>query len=787
MSQPLLSIVIPAHNEEGSLPATVFALDAALSHAAIPHEIVIVDDHSTDGTAAVVERLRQTCPTLRLVRNERPGGFGHAVQTGIDSYKGDAFCLVMADGSDDPQDVIRYYAEFTKGHECVFGSRFMPGSRVINYPRHKLLLNRLANLFIQMLFGLGYNDITNAFKCYSRHVLDGLKPILSNHFNLTVELPLKAIIRGYSYTVVPISWYGRVQGVSKLRIREMGSRYLFVVLYALLERLLARGDYRRAGTPTVAARRYDPTAPEYPRPMWWALGFVALVHLLFAYTFPLNHLGGDTSGYFHVLSKCTSNLLFAPGYPFLAGLPLRIDVFGFIAERHPDAFRKLLLYAQHMVEVACLGLLLVALTRIYGRITAAIAVLIAGCSARAMGTTSSVYPEWLQGSLLITAFSFAVFAFTAKSTLRKALFYSVAFAAFTWCVLTKFNAMPFLPGLLAFFLFEKGRWQHRAKLLGVAALVAALNYAVFVVGFHKPATGTYALTYDRSWVLLTRLGHVYGDLPHKEGIATKRWLALSSALPPDYSHAGVGMFLHVDSVSPEIRAPFRQKAAYLLTADEKTLDAFLQRNPLPPGFVLPQSSLPISYFIGLRESDELGVRVFLESVRNYPWPYVSNTLRAAWAARTYATTEPTFPRWDYVKGVTEKVVPVGANTLRWEWQLSSRIPYMSNDPYIWEPGYYVFGTADALAPTRKTSVLVMAVGALLALLHGLRYGWTVRSATVVVLALLLCGFVVFSYAILDFRWKEWRLAYPVAAIIAAATFGWAIPEAVRFVTRRPQK
>jgi dolichol-phosphate mannosyltransferase len=106
-------------------------------------------------------------------------------------------------------------------------------------------LNRLANWFIKVLFRLNFNDVTNAFKCYRRNVIEGLQPILACHFNLTVELPLKAIVRGYSYAVVPINWYGRQQGVSKLKIKEMGSRYLFIVLYVLLESLLSRGDYRR--------------------------------------------------------------------------------------------------------------------------------------------------------------------------------------------------------------------------------------------------------------------------------------------------------------------------------------------------------------------------------------------------------------------------------------------------------------------------------------------------------------------------------------------------------------
>jgi dolichol-phosphate mannosyltransferase len=133
--------------------------------------------------------------------------------------------------------------------DCVFGTRFSKESKVVGYPLLKLVLNRIANSFIRLLFGLRYNDMTNAFKLYRRHVIQGLQPILSHHYNLTVELPLKAIVRGYSYSVVPNSWTDRKQGVSKLKIKEMGSRYVFIILYCFIERWLSKGDYHRRVQP----------------------------------------------------------------------------------------------------------------------------------------------------------------------------------------------------------------------------------------------------------------------------------------------------------------------------------------------------------------------------------------------------------------------------------------------------------------------------------------------------------------------------------------------------------
>jgi dolichol-phosphate mannosyltransferase len=244
-SAGILSVVIPAHNEAETLETTVSMLITALETAHIAHEIVVVNDNSTDGSCDVLAALAAQYGTLRVIENTPPNGFGLAVRAGLHACRGDAIAIVMADGSDDPEDLIKYYNKLNEGYDCVFGSRFIVGSRVIDYPKHKFILNRLANGFIQVLFRQRFNDFTNAFKIYRREVIAGVQPLLSYHFNLTVELPLKAVIRGYDFAVIPINWRNRKHGISKLRIREMGSRYLFIVLYCFLEKKLSRGDYRR--------------------------------------------------------------------------------------------------------------------------------------------------------------------------------------------------------------------------------------------------------------------------------------------------------------------------------------------------------------------------------------------------------------------------------------------------------------------------------------------------------------------------------------------------------------
>jgi dolichol-phosphate mannosyltransferase len=244
-----LSVVIPAHNEAGSIAATLRTTAEALESAGIDYELLVVDDASSDGTTAVAESVGADNPRVRCQRSHYERGFGFAVRAGLDLFTGEAVAVMMADGSDDPADLVAYHRLLAEGYDCAFGSRFMRESQVIDYPRFKLVLNRLANWVIRVLFRHHYNDTTNAFKAYRREVIDTVQPLLSNHFNLTVELPLKAIVRGHSFAVVPINWRNRSSGSSKLSIQEMGSRYLFIVLYVFLELHLSRGDYRRpAGT-----------------------------------------------------------------------------------------------------------------------------------------------------------------------------------------------------------------------------------------------------------------------------------------------------------------------------------------------------------------------------------------------------------------------------------------------------------------------------------------------------------------------------------------------------------
>lgn len=240
----LLSVVIPARDEEGCIASTVNHLHLELKLRGVPHEIIVVDDGSKDGTWAILEAEQAKVAELKPLKSPGPHGFGRAITRGLDAMIGDAVVIMMADESDDCRDVVRYWEKLNEGHDCVFGSRFMKGGGTIDYPPIKLLINRMANAFVRLLFRHGLNDTTNAFKAYRKEVIDGVRPILSPHFNITVELPLKAVVRGYNFAVIPITWRNRRHGVAKLKIKEMGSRYLFICAYVWLEKYFSRGDYR---------------------------------------------------------------------------------------------------------------------------------------------------------------------------------------------------------------------------------------------------------------------------------------------------------------------------------------------------------------------------------------------------------------------------------------------------------------------------------------------------------------------------------------------------------------
>ena len=238
-----LSVVIPAYNEEQTIAQCIAELQATLrDEHQIPYEIIVVDDNSKDATAGVVRAAMADDPAICLLSRTPPGGFGRAIRSGLEAVSGDVVVVYMADLSDAPEDVVAYYRKICEGYDCVFGSRFVRGSKVENYPPFKLVVNRVVNRCVQLMFLTRFNDLTNAFKAYRTAVVRDCGPYRASHFNLTLEMSLGALIRNYNIAQIPIRWHGRTWGSSNLRLGEMGRRYLSTLLMLFFQRYLIADD-----------------------------------------------------------------------------------------------------------------------------------------------------------------------------------------------------------------------------------------------------------------------------------------------------------------------------------------------------------------------------------------------------------------------------------------------------------------------------------------------------------------------------------------------------------------
>ncbi|MEL6544939.1 MAG: glycosyltransferase family 2 protein [Myxococcota bacterium] len=236
----LLSVVIPARNEEKNIGPCLDELSFELEREKIPFELIVVDDVSEDRTACFVEQ--RTDSRIRLIRRRGEPGFGRAVRAGLDAMAGEVVVIYMADRSDDPRDAVAYYRAIQSGYDCVFGSRFVPGGSVEHYPPVKRAVNRLVNRTVQVLFWTRFNDLTNAFKAYRADVIRDCGPYSASHFNITLEMSLSALIREYRTVQIPIRWYGRTWGSTHLRLRDMGRKYLYVLIKMWAERILIKDD-----------------------------------------------------------------------------------------------------------------------------------------------------------------------------------------------------------------------------------------------------------------------------------------------------------------------------------------------------------------------------------------------------------------------------------------------------------------------------------------------------------------------------------------------------------------
>ena len=231
----MLSIIIPVRNESDSLNAIMDHYSKNLN--SLDYEVLIINDFSKDNTLEKARNLFKS-KNFKILDNKKKG-LGGAINLGIEEANGSNIAIMMADQSDDINDLIKYNSLINESnYDAILGSRFLKGSKIINYPIQKLILNRIFNYIVGFVFWNSYNDYTNAFKIYKKKALKEIAPLISESFNIFLEIPLKIISRKYKYKIIPISWTGRTKGVSKFKIKELGSKYLFTLIYCFIEKNL---------------------------------------------------------------------------------------------------------------------------------------------------------------------------------------------------------------------------------------------------------------------------------------------------------------------------------------------------------------------------------------------------------------------------------------------------------------------------------------------------------------------------------------------------------------------
>jgi len=232
----MLSIIVPVRNESNIIHEVFDYFSNNLKD--IQHEVLIINDFSNDDTFDKCKKLVDEYKNFRIFDNPKKG-LGGAINLGINEAKGDNISIMMADLSDDIDDLRRYNVLMEQGNfDAILGSRFTRDSKVKGYPIQKLVLNRVFNFFVSIVFLNKYNDYTNAFKIYKKKTLVEIMPLISESFNIFLEIPLKIISRNYRYKIISINWIGRKKGESKFKIKELGAKYLFTLIYCFIEKNL---------------------------------------------------------------------------------------------------------------------------------------------------------------------------------------------------------------------------------------------------------------------------------------------------------------------------------------------------------------------------------------------------------------------------------------------------------------------------------------------------------------------------------------------------------------------
>lgn len=515
-----------------------------------------------------------------------------------------------------------------------------------------------------------------------------------------------------------------------------------------------------------------------------ALGLVILVRVLLIATYPLNYLRSDGLDYFKMLVGGTSNLILAAGYPFLLGLPFRNPLGRWLIEDHRPVFETVLLILQHSINIICIYLAYRVVDAIWGRLPATLFVLLYGLHPQTLTVTSSMSPEWLQSSLIMLV-AYLVFRALGTSDLRhKTLIWACLGSVFCWAFLVKYNSLflIWLPATAALIELRRSRRAFLAPLVGVVA--AALTWAVFVVAFHRPSTGTTTLTMDKACILLQRVELMTGrhSMSPDTGVDTKRLLVLNALLPaPDHYRRPIP---HVDWVNDTTREPFRRRYSHLLDADDRTLSTYAEDLDLARPFNFGRAYLPIAYHLDLEEANSLGVRVFFEHVRANPGAYVRSVLELT----RKTLLEPKL-FWSYPVDLSR----MGRKAVGWgyvEIKVDPNIKptYRFTRDIVWLPGVVFFKLLAQVFSWPPIWVTLLILIGLTASIIDIQRSKKLDPGPFwyVVCALGTLAFVVASNTMYHFRWKEVPVILPVLCMLTSVSITFLLRWTARFDQRYSQ-
>ncbi len=227
-----ITIVIPALNEEPNIEDTLESLEERLR---IPHRVIVVNDSSDDRTSKIVTELSKRRPNIQLVNSPRPRGITNALKSGFEQVTTPVTVVMMADLCDDPETVPLMYEKLQEGFDLVCASRYMPGGERRGGPFLQGFLSRYVCLSLKKLTGIPTHDVSNAFKMYRSEILH-TTPLEEAGFASSLEICVKAFLKGSRITEVPTTWQGRKAGQSSFKLLQVARSYFRWSLWAILLR-----------------------------------------------------------------------------------------------------------------------------------------------------------------------------------------------------------------------------------------------------------------------------------------------------------------------------------------------------------------------------------------------------------------------------------------------------------------------------------------------------------------------------------------------------------------------